>query len=509
MSSHKCVGSYRAGHRTCSFHNLYLQANNPDASATYGSWLYFLAVPPASAAAGSPALAAALLREELQVDLHSRVTDLSLMPIDVLVFLATPLSKSAERPIDRFWPERGTGDGVVRDLKGACGPRLNCLPPGVDGVVFQPYFFLSRTHLNNIGHSLWDDCMPFLAAMEDLSLNRSDFDLLATVVPGPFAKTWQSNVVKELFEVTSPRRHPLEFERLQQLTRHMRLVLFPSLAAGLTGMSPHNVLPSYRSYGAEPQRRSVWKFRVYFLKQLGISDAVTFSNVSSIDMGSFRPGTRYRAIFIQNKRSITNMKGLVAAIEAAYPFLSVTLVKWEQMGNLKAEVEALLEAHVLISIDGTASTTALFMRPGAVHINLGVSQPWGSAQLSDFLHASVDHVRVLYYDKLEAHEHTGNYDKGFAVPFEKLQCYLEEAFRILGEIGYTRFPLAETENLSPNGKLFREVLQRFPAFAGRVPQMWADESIRAQRLRDIGSGLWKRYLQSEPPAEFLSLLNSG
>ena len=510
MSSHRCVGAHPLS-GSCAFRNLYVSSVPGIGVAELsphhsGDWTYATSVPATEVAAGRWPSAVLrdlvwALEEELRVSLHSRlpITESKRWSITIAVFAASPARNptasvasnggvvSAEVPLTRPWPlSRQLGDLVV-DAESMRGCLLHphlphgvaCIPPGVAGIVPQPFFLMHRTHGGNIGHSLWDDCLAFLQAMEDLGLSPrlGDYDLLLTEEAGGdrrWGSTGASLNVRELFTLTSPGRKPVEVADLDDALARLgsgAVVLVPEVAGGITGMSPHNLRPDMRAYGSE--RRSVWRLRNHLLAAAGISEGESLRPAADIPMSSPQ---LMRLLYVRGKRPVWNEPEMLSALRSEFPELVVDVLAWEKLGRgLRGEAEELLRTHIFLAMDGTVALNALFLPPGAVHIQLGVARPWGSQVQCDFLFSSLDHVRVLFYGELAQGEHAGEASKGFSVPPAKLSPLVRDAIALVRE----QFPVptAPDANLAPSARLLAMLLTKHEDFAdllysGRIT--WED-----------------------------------
>lgn len=422
MSSHRCVGAYPLS-GSCAFRNLYFSSvpgiGVVELSSHHsGDWTYATSVPADEVAAGL--WPSAVLRDfvwalenELRVSLHSRlpITESKRWSIAIAVFASSPAKSSsaldASVPIEvlsaRPWPlSRQLGDLVLETgTRSACllHPRLPrgvaCVPPGVVGIVPQPFFLMHRTHGSNIGHTLWDDCLTFLQAMEDLDLlpRLGDYDLLLTEEAGG-DRRWgddaAARAVREIFTLTSPGRQPVEVadldDALLSLENDGAVVLVPEVAGGVTGMSPHNLRPDMKAPGA--QQRSVWRLRNHLLAATGFSEAEILRPAGDIPTGD-----ALRLLFVRGKRPVWNERQMLDVLRSDFPELIVDVVAWEKLGRgLRGEAEELLRTHIFLAMDGTVALNAFFLPPGAVHIQLGVARPWGSQVQCDFLFSSLDHL---------------------------------------------------------------------------------------------------------------------
>lgn len=494
LSSHRCVGAPPEG-GSCHFRNLYYTSSVvglPDPFAAVrnsGTWTYAVAVPAAeveSGAWGENALRklVADIEAELQcggLTLSSRrpagpsnfwgigIAVLSAAPLQGPLIKAARTRAGAPQPI--LAPVGGEGGAVVCTT-GASSMVSPCLPPGVITEVQQSFFLLHRTNCGNIGHSLWDDAIPFFAAMKDLGLTPRlrEFALLHTESSGPWPRTWGNrgahHAVREMFSLIVPRS-----AELVELDRALisQVALVREIAGGLTGMSPHNMRRDMRAYGSE--RRVVWHLRNTILRAGGFNNdvegAANGTGISAIGPVDVRVKP-LKLLFVRSKRPLWNERELLANIAEAFPELDVEAIAWEDLGGgaegFRSEIKRLAQTHVLLSGDGTVAVTVPFLPRGAVHIQLGVPRPWGVQVQCDFLYASLDHVRVLYYNgPLEPSEHGATPFEGFAVPFTKLEPLLHEAVALLRD-GFT-VPVPEGLNTPPSALLLQHLQRKHEDFA--------------------------------------------
>ena len=467
LSSHRCAGAPPEG-GSCHFRNLYYTSSVvglPDPFAAVrnsGAWTYVVAVPAAEVAAGvwgEGELRA--LVADIEAELHRGGLTLSSrrpagpskfwgIGVAVLSVAPSPGTRNiaaiselvAAPPLVTLVGGEG---GVVACSTKASAAAAPCVPPGVAGEVREPFFLLHRTNGGNIGHSLWDDAVPFVAAMEDLGLTPRlrEFALLHTESSGPWPRTWGSRgvhrAVREMFSLVVPRS--AELVELDSALGS-RVALVREVAGGLTGMSVHNMRHDMRAYGSD--RRVVWRVRNYVLRAAGFGDAEVEQAVSIPSSATFSEGMAvpqprtFKLLFVRSKRPVWNERELMADISRAFPELEVEAIAWEDLGGgaegFRAEIKRLARTHIFLSGDGTVALTVPFLPRGAVHIQLGVARPWGVQVQCDFLFPSLDHVRVLYYNgPLEPSEHGTTPFEGFAVPFAKLEPLIREAISLLRE----------------------------------------------------------------------------
>ena len=526
MTSHTCSGlpipaNRAADNRTCAFSNLYFR-RRASSDGQLSVWYYFLAASTEELAAPNwnSAVVLARLRDELRLELLT-VTHYpaSLWPIEFVLFHAVPAPSPAAahaslmRPLPpprrsnnrypswlppeavsqpasqcRLVPRGGASGG---EDSGAAGPGgIACVPPGVGRFSSRPFFFLWRGVLWNLGHTVWDESVSFVAAMDDLGLTeqRANYDLLM-IGPNllPEAVTWRwprfpaspppwggDMGCRELYSYLSPRGEPAEYLDLMDEAAPNEFVLFEHFAGGLSGMSPHNLRRTMRVHGAE--RRSVWRMREHVMRNMGFSDAEIGATARAVALPPLPNSTlpRYRVVLVKGKRALANSDALRGAIAAAFPRFEVVELSWGSLGGLKGEIDYLAHTHMTISVDGTAALNVPFLPQGAVHVNLGLAKPWGSFTQCEFLYSGLDHVRALFYRDLAPGEHSGSQYEPMTVPFHKLQPLLTEAQRLLDD-GFD-VPTAELANMTPNAQLLRFLHLRYPEFAEVADLGWREQS---------------------------------
>jgi len=169
------------------------------------------------------------------------------------------------------------------------------------------------------------------------------------------------------------------------------------------------------------------------MRGMGFTEKEIGRDVSALPSSSSSSSNTLSLLIVRGKRGIRNLASLVEGIGKTYPRVGVRTVAWgeAEVGGLLEEARLLSTTHVLLSLDGTVASKNLFLPPGAVFINLGVAQVYGSQYFLDFLHGAYDHIRVLPYNKLGRGEHEGHMLSSMTVPLEKLAPYLEEAFALV------------------------------------------------------------------------------
>ena len=502
MSSHHCVGVYPYN-KTCKIRNLYFNTIN-----SKSVWTYLLSVPTNISSTSLHKRIENLL-DEVTVDMSSRKKNVPL-PLSVAVFTASRLSIN-DHALDTFHPiqySNTTGDPLNSvfeyvDRHGCRHFRENhyaCVVEGTSGIALRPFFVLERTMVRNVGHSMWDDCLLFPQVMEDLGLLDSlpEYDLLLF----PHNEEWSPrfSTVFELFALTSPQMHPVQSSVISNVGPGT--FFFPEIAVGLTGMSPHNLRPSMAVYGAE--RRAVWKFRSYIMKALGHPSADIFRPAASLQ-NHFLP-KKYRFLYVRSKRPIVNEVELIASVSEQFPMLQVDVVRWEEVGGFGNEVKELIKTHIFMSGDGTVAISAFFLPEGAVHIQLGVSRPWGTQIQNDFIYPSFDHIRVLYYSGMSSDEHSGNPLSGFKVPPSKLNPLIVEAIHLLDK-GY-HIPVPSTVNMAPSARLLSFLMIKYKNFGDAIIEDGTWEDVKAFRYQDGLYSFCTKKLRKPCPESFQEDINT-
>lgn len=200
-------------------------------------------------------------------------------------------------------------------------------------------------------------------------------------------------------------------------------------------------------------------------------------------------------VFVVGKREISNLEPLLEELALAYPTVMFSKVAWEKTGGIANEAALLLKTHILVSLDGTAALKTLFLPPGAVFIELGVSAPWGSQMLCDYLHGAYDHIRVLHYEFLEPWEHEHDILSSMVIPPHKLSIYLDQALELI-EAGFP-IPVEIGTNLDGNGHLLRHLFKRFPELAFYGVDMWTQRYLKTERVFE-GAEKWYEIFVGRP-----------
>lgn len=522
--------------RTCKFTNLYFARINshPPPYSSY-DWFYFASVTSAEVKGGAwdADVARTYLQAQFRTAIHSRIHQDNWWRLWVVFFLEEPVAGgeqplvSLTRPFHTPLKPGGVvaGNAPAGTVSGASectlletiskqggggssttlpykGNTISCLPPGVGAFTLRHFFLLHMTHHTNICHTLWDDLVPFAAVAQLLGLPLTQtplpnqpppLDFLLTCRPQermfrwdrmkPFGAWGMGDMgVRQAFAYASPGKDPVQLGDVLAEAGD-RLVHFPLVGGGLTAMSAHNFRPSYAVFGAEAPLRSVWALRTHLMQSMGFTEAEVERSVGALPPPS--PTHTLSLLIVKGKRGIRNLEGLMGGIRKAYPFVKVSTVAWEEVGGLAKEARLLSTTHVVVSLDGTVASKNLFLPPGAVFINLGVAQEYGSQYFLDFLHGAYDHIRVLSYDKLADGEHEGHMLSSMTVPLEKLAPYLEEAFALVAPTGpLFSIPVEASEelNLDANARLLRFLFNRYPEFPYAGIAVWHNASVRSKRV---------------------------
>lgn len=393
------------------------------------------------------------------------------------------------------------------DNASAAAGGIACLPRGVGAFAPRPFFYLYVSNFENVGHTLWDDVVPVVAAAHVLGLQFSDFDLLLSSV-GCCEYRWPATAppwggdqgTRALFNYLSPNFDPAQLWKLSE-EAGSDLVLFPRIAGGLTGHSPHNFRPTMRVFGAEVPVRSVWRARSFLFAQMGLA-AEGARSVRELPRPE--PGMEARLVLVKTKRDIVNRDELLGGLRTTFPNLLVEDLAWQDLGGLREEARRVAEVSILVTQDGTASANSFFLPEGAAFVSLGVARAWGSQSQCDFMHASLDHVRVLYYDRLEPGEHDGQPFSTLRIPPAKLAPFVHQALNLTRH-GFA-VPTAETENHDGNAALTRFLFERYPEFAWMGIDMWVDYVPNSElghkmsRMKDGAPAMYRHFVGREPPA---------
>ena len=446
FSRHECVGEWNAmtrqGNRTCVFFNLYSDgaASEPWVRAV---WDYVTVLP--SAYAGEPAAyAVALAREFADVRLAASNREAAQWFITVLVY--ERLSVNPENGSATVFPQPATFGTT------APAPRS---------------FLMQRAVPSNIGHSLWEEHVPFFSALGDAGFEGAQRDF-SPLLLDPVAFPHQPLFFPAssfLYEAVVPRGKPRHMSEWAEAVG-AQLVRFPVLAAGLMGRTAGGYPADYSTPGHE--LGLVWRFRKAYLRNLGLQADDNITRAARPLQG----GEPFNVIIVQklHKRAFRNPDEVRDAIARSYPAANVRVMSWETLGGGHvAEVRALLNASLVITMSGTGANTAFLLPRGAVLINTGALSPLGrTGHVGDcFLHA-IEHVRLLHYTGHAAEDASGSgQDAALTLPLPKIMPLVDSAVAWL-KSGAGIAPVRWPDNHSPQGKFTACLLHRYP-----LAQWWA------------------------------------
>jgi hypothetical protein len=517
MSRHFCVGVLPKN-KTCYFQNIYYDGINSKVRGV-GRFLYFVSVP--SKEMATPAAAAALLNAtRVSVPPFARVLG-DHWEMSAVFFLRTgvgrvPCAHSTKArcipvPLQHTasvagWEQPGNVSSGALATPCHLSPasplhRLNgsCLPSGVSAVVTQPVFYLMRTSPFNVAHWLWDDAIPTHGAISDLGLRgcQSEVQLLMCDADIP-AHRVDTPIVKETWKGVGHKHQPAKFEPFQ-VTAQGSIVKFSHIMTGLKSRGTHHVHKTYSVYGA-PDKRVVWDFRQFYLAGLGIEH----DNDWHANRPSASGPLKVTVLQKPEKRVIQNLTAVLEDLKQRFPQAEFQETHWEKLGGHTAEVQRLLDTHILVSADGTGSLTLFMLPPGAVHISLGIVTPRGSGNMADFIYSGVDHIRVLYYDGLPPQPGSTNNTGALEVPASKLAPFIARAIALVTG-GFT-VPVPFLTNHSPNGRLCYRLFNYFPELADVASDMWVSAQVPhhdpCDLLRRQPRHMYKQFVGREPPEPF-------
>ncbi len=460
-TTHACVGAwnplYRQGNRSCEFQGLFLDAAR-SVPWTRLSWAYLAhasgarEAPPRGNASAALAWAAAL-RAAAHVSLSASNREADQWFLEVAVY--------EEMEEEGRWGEAGATPP----------PPLPPPPPlAAASAPFNRTFLLQRSVPANIGHQLWEEYVPWFAALEDLghSGEQGEYGFLE-VEPPEYPGQGFHPATEKCYDALTPRHKP-QIAGLWlptvQAPGALPLVAFPTLAVGLMGRSPGSYPADYAPPAHE--RGVTWRFRNHYVKSLGLEAE------DARDWGARAPLNRSAAPFSfmllqkPQKRRYQNAEEVRDAIAARWPEARVWVQTWESLNfNHVEEVRLLINTSIFLSMSGTGANTAFLLPRGSVHINTGAPMNFLPGHVGDQFISGNAHVRVLHYQGLAPEDADGpGQDAAVRLPLEKIMPVVEEAVRLWR--GGFPTPVPWPENLSPQGKLVACLLHRYPQ-----AQWWA------------------------------------
>lgn len=118
--------------------------------------------------------------------------------------------------------------------------------------------------------------------------------------------------------------------------------------------------------------------RQHVLAAAGMNGKDVFHHDNNISNNSLVKH-QYNLLYVRSKRSLRNQAEVLSYLRLEFKDLNVVDISWESLGGgaegLKAEILQLTQTHILLSGDGSVSTTVPFLPAGAVHIQLGSNRP--------------------------------------------------------------------------------------------------------------------------------------
>lgn len=495
-----CIGAI-PHNKTCIFRNLYYDGLSTN---DIGVWAYFVSVDSVDVATSR--LANEIINKSY-VHLPPFARDVNFWRMRVVFFLRQSLGKypCSEQPTSQHdlplppqlqhTKEAGgffdshDDSNLVQACKRATGlsevSRLQCIAPGVSGVVHRPVFYLRRTTPFNIGHWLWDDAIPWFGAVLDLGLEGFHNSLQLLMADDPCCPSGEVPLVTATYSAIFHKYKPLLFPQFRK-THPKQIIMFRTFIAGLGSRGTHSIQDQYSVYGA-PATRVIWKFRQHYLRGLQIAYTGPVNHTAAINVTILQK---------PDKRRLLNMTELLRGLGSQFPDCRFEVVQWHLLRSHIAEVHTLLSTQILISVDGTGANTLFLLPPGAVHISLGVATAWGSGNLGDFMFSGVDHIRVLYYDGLSPTGDMSSIAHDMLINSSQLHPFVSYAIKLVKD-GFV-IPVPFLTNHSPNGRMCHRLFKYYPELANVAQYIWLHRMPPCDRLRRTAHAIYVKLIGKAP-----------
>jgi len=542
MTAHHCVGVLLES-KTCVFRNLYYNGNQTvQVRGRHAVWEYYTSVPAEASDEAAQAHAAAVNKSSYVYqhpyashgerfaaswDLRVVVFRRTAAAVSVAVVPAAVAMPSAG---SIAWPGATAPTGIadrvmahpngstVYDEKqaasfwGACSAvtplPVNCTPPWVAAAWGVPAGLIIRGVHWNIGHTMFDEHVPWFTAVHDLGLGEhiAEFVPLYTNIPEEMGKRWDGNgLTRQTYRGLSPNYHPVLYFEFSEAVGDAS-VLFRTVVTGLCGRSAHSIQRDYSVPGVE--YRSMWLWRNYYIHNLGLAH-------TDNDWRTLPPTAPLKVIMLQkpDKRRIRNMYELVEHLRSEFGPSGVEfmVMDWADLGRHVHEVALAQQTHILVGVDGTGMMGAFLLPPGSVYISIPTAGRHGyPTQLGDFMINGNDHIRVLYYDGLQAGDYSPHQlQSDLTVNSTRLLPYMREAVRLLRD--QFPIPVPFLTNHSPAARMYCRLLNVFPDILLRMSFAWLDNggSPVADRLRHNPDDFWRDSVKVDPVSPLLPDIVAG
>jgi hypothetical protein len=293
----------------------------------------------------------------------------------------------------------------------------------------------------NMGHALWDGFYPLYLSLLKFGYKNENFVYLTS--------DWHNKQIMAYDVITKFSGNNLvEYHQLDK----SKLIHFKTLVAGTGAAGTSIVNQDYEMYGRKYDAIRLYKERMYNSYGLQFDKSIN---------------DKLKIVIVNNKRYSEQERQILDKIIEFYKNqYNIKFIDWgndynQVFGNQLKELE---DVDIHISGPGTGIVYMPFLKKGAVNINLGYMEypqintirpnikvegynndNWCfPGYLEEPMHAAVDYVSTLYYDRYEHND----------IEFEPLKNIIEQAIHIINNKELT------TNNHFIDAKVFIEYCKR-------------------------------------------------
>jgi hypothetical protein len=293
----------------------------------------------------------------------------------------------------------------------------------------------------NMGHALWDGFYPLYLSLLKFGYKNENFVYLTS--------DWHNKQIMAYDVITKFSGNNLvEYHQLDK----SKLIHFKTLVAGTGAAGTSIVNQDYEMYGKKYDAIRLYKERMYNSYGLQFNKSIN---------------DKLKIVIVNNKRYSEQERQILDKIIEFYKNqYNIKFIDWgndynQVFGNQLKELE---DVDIHISGPGTGIVYMPFLKKGAVNINLGYMEypqintirpnikvegynndNWCfPGYLEEPMHAAVDYVSTLYYDRYEHND----------IEFEPLKNIIEQAIHIINNKELT------TNNHFIDAKVFIEYCKR-------------------------------------------------
>ncbi|KAL0485212.1 ureE [Acrasis kona] len=362
-----------------------------------------------------------------------------------------------------------------------------------------PSYYYAQMCPFNIGHTIFDDYLAFISVINDLGYSPNQYNdwTLLQDNPSAYHDHGCSRIVCESHKAITT-KPPVIFKDLKvEIAQNQKVHHFQQVTVGAQERGAH---VHQRDWAPRSRaNHNVWKLRNHYIKNFGITDSDWTKNRPNKD-------EPLQVILLNksDKRVVKNMDEIVAHLQSTFDRTGQTntrVVCWETLKvSHKQELEMLVKTHILFGIDGTGSNVNVFLPPGSVFISGGMGLDKQAGHLADFLFASYEHIRVLYYTNYTSDDIDGHHrETNLRIDPLKFEAYMKKAIDLVRN-GY-QTPVSLDDNQSDFAKICRRLFNRYPELSDAERPHY--DHCMCSRIVRNPDAMYRQLVGRDPPKDFL------